>query len=112
MSIQTYPEMNEQIKKLLRLDPNNSVDLYAAARIEELEAEIARLRAEIDRLKRGGWISVRERLPKIGDNVLVFYRRANEYGVDIMRFVGRWVKVDPLIEVTHWQPLPEPPKEG
>lgn len=31
--------MNEQIKKLLRLDPNNSVDLYAAARIEELESD-------------------------------------------------------------------------
>jgi len=100
MIINTYPEMNEQIKKLLRIDPNNSVDLYAAARIEELEAEI-------DRLKHG-WISVKERLPEEEGEYLVFYKYTeNEDRVDIALFSRfGWHKA---YEITHWQPLPAPP---
>ena len=37
--IHTYPEMNREIIGLLRLNPENPVDLYAAQRIEELESE-------------------------------------------------------------------------
>jgi Protein of unknown function (DUF551). len=58
------------------------------------------------------WISVKERLPEIGDIVLVYYRRGDYRGADIMRYIGRWLTVDPLVEVTHWMPLPEPPKES
>lgn len=42
--IQTYPEMNEKIKHLLGLDKDDPIDMYAAARIEELEAEVKRLK--------------------------------------------------------------------
>ena len=42
--IETYPEMNEKIVWLLRMTPDNPVPIYAAARIEELEAERERLR--------------------------------------------------------------------
>jgi len=39
----TYPEMNEEIISLLRMTPDNPVCMYAAMRIEELEAELAAL---------------------------------------------------------------------
>ena len=38
--IRTYPEMNEKITDLLRFS-DEPVQLYAAARIEELEKEVA-----------------------------------------------------------------------
>jgi hypothetical protein len=44
-------------------------------------------------------------------HVLVYYRRGDYRGADIMRYIGRWLTVDPLVEVTHWMPLPEPPEE-
>ena len=37
--IETYPKMNETIKKLLRMDKDNNMDAYILARIEELEKE-------------------------------------------------------------------------
>ena len=41
--IQTYPAMNENIAWLLRMTKDSPVSIYAAARIEELEAERERL---------------------------------------------------------------------
>ena len=43
--IQTYPAMNENIAWLLRMTKDSPVSIYAAARIEELEAERDALRA-------------------------------------------------------------------
>ena len=40
--IQCYPEMNREIVHLLRSDPQSPHDLYAAARIEELEKRAAK----------------------------------------------------------------------
>ena len=37
--VETYPEMNTKIVWLLRMIDDNPVCVYAAARIEELEAE-------------------------------------------------------------------------
>lgn len=65
-----------------------------------------------------GWISVKDRLPEIvyddagGVNcVLVFHKDGFDGGSDIQVFnavcaanPGRWGH-------THWQPLPEPPKD-
>lgn len=42
-NIVTYPEMNAKIVDLLRWNKENPVVLYAAARIEKLEAEAERL---------------------------------------------------------------------
>lgn len=41
MAIEIYPEMNETIKKLLRMSQDDSVKAYALARIEELEEDCA-----------------------------------------------------------------------
>lgn len=52
------------------------------------------------------WIPVTERLPDIGKDVLIY---SKEDGVDVDYYggdmFGYW-------NVTHWMPLPEPPKEG
>jgi len=47
--IVTYPEMNAKIVELLRWNEENPVTLYAAGRIEGLEAEVERLQAELER---------------------------------------------------------------
>lgn len=44
-NLKIYPTMNEEIKKLLILDFENPLDLYAAARIEELERQVTELTA-------------------------------------------------------------------
>lgn len=71
----------------------------AAAQVTKLAAEAA---VERD------WISVEERLPKPGVDVLAAYRNRHIY----MGTVGDdWLEED--IEdgyVTHWMPLPEPPE--
>ena len=47
MTIETYPEMNAKIVELLRWDADDPMSLYAAQRIEELEAEIKRLQVRL-----------------------------------------------------------------
>lgn len=86
------------------------------------------------------WISVKERLPNEEDDVLILVREIEHYGrhhekrkVYYWQYVGwrvdeKWATTychgfryiddenekDPRCEheVTHWMPLPEPPKEG
>ncbi len=71
-----------------------------------------------DELRKRQWISVKDRLPKPAENVLIF---TDCYGgwVDIGRYVLQgnlpfWARGGTEIKdnVTHWMPLPEPPKEG
>lgn len=51
----TYPAMNEEIKKLLRLGgaEEDPVGVYAAVRIEELESRLSKMEAEVDAVIRG-----------------------------------------------------------
>lgn len=93
--------------------------------------------AHIDRSE---WISVKDRLPNEEDDVLILVREIEHYGrhhekrkVYYWQFVGwrvdeKWATTychdfryiddenekEPRCEheVTHWMPLPEPPKEG
>ena len=75
------------------------------------------------------WISVGDKLPKDGDYVLCIHEGGNQH---VMRFTERfknrisWVKcflhhdgcgqfqefydIEDYCEITHWMPLPEPPK--
>lgn len=59
------------------------------------------------------WIDVKERLPEENTRVLVFLpqERAMKYtSIDTDRITGgKWVRWNGRI--THWMPLPEPPKE-
>lgn len=48
--ITTYPDMNARIVELLRLG-GSAPELYAATRIEELEAQVANLQKEVEQLE-------------------------------------------------------------
>lgn len=61
------------------------------------------------------WISVKERLPDHREEVLVFSPQYKEY---MMGHVFEWegtvaceFEEYMLIKVTHWMPLPKPPRE-
>ena len=60
------------------------------------------------------WISVKDRLPKPGERVLVCVGAVFEAFIDDH---GKWQRYysaplnDVLGEPTHWMPLPEPPRE-
>ena len=60
------------------------------------------------------WISVKNGLPEIKGYYLVCYYDSyfDSYGIDIVYFRGKsqWAKCNKYI--THWMPLPEPPKES
>lgn len=97
--------------------------------VDKLEKELARnchlnnwdlgFQAAIDVVKQhSDWISVDERLPELGERVLTFtasgietlYR--SQYDSDLFIWErdccqDYWTDE----EVTHWQPLPQPPSE-
>ena len=83
----------------------------AAAQVTKLAAEAA---VERD------WISVEDRLPEIWLNdetaELVNYMiYSPDFGVDIGNYhatAKKWLCIGLPCTVTHWMPLPEPPKEG
>ena len=67
------------------------------------------------------WISVKDRLPEAGSRVLVFDETSEEF--DLWSLEPRESEWCPIgwydsagwfrrgDEITHWMPLPEPPKE-
>lgn len=87
-----------------------SLRLQAADRLEELEQELATLREQ------QRWIPVTERLPEALEIVLTICvdRRKNSEihrRINCCDAIGEWLLTPPLYAVTHWMPLPEPPKE-
>ena len=95
---------------------------HAHAALEEAEVKIDRLETNTH-----GWISVKDRLPEIPENGYsnrVLLLRADGFIViakleKCVRFVRPLQEAlivetdngDPIEEFTHWQELPEPPKE-
>jgi hypothetical protein len=62
------------------------------------------------------WISVKERLPEnYYQDVLVYDSRDNCLFIAVMTYKGEWIVPhyeDYEFNITHWMPLPEPPKEN
>lgn len=56
------------------------------------------------------WISVKDRLPKPIDNVLV-YHEDGTIEIEWLYHAGDFAYEGIYGTVTHWMPLPEPPKE-
>ena len=61
------------------------------------------------------WIPVTERLPNVGEEVLVFDTRENWIGFAWLHPDKTWTALGfdwpfDFGEVTHWMPLPQPPK--
>ena len=60
------------------------------------------------------WIPVSERLPGLYENVLVCDVREQYVGAWMYYGNGDWLHDDALWDtedITHWMPLPEPPRE-
>lgn len=58
------------------------------------------------------WISVKEKLPKPGDDVLVVVFDGYDTYVDMDCLVrdGKWCFETEKHKITHWQPMPKPTK--
>src|SRR5574344_70120 len=99
---------------------------------DHLDAAADALEAADKREEAQSWISVKERLPDDVGSYLVYYHEWNngdfllkydDYRIRVMRFMnnGKWrmpvctdkrCEADTNREVTHWQPLPQPPQKG
>ena len=61
--------------------------------------------------KNNGWIKCTEQKPSIGERVII---RGSWYlgcvtAIGVYRGMGVWNSLPRLSEITHWQPLPQPP---
>ena len=76
---------------------------------EKIDLAITALRAQIE----PGWIKVSEP-PKAYGEYLVFVKfckGAKQTRIDVAEWYDEW-KINYDWTVTHWMPLPEPPKDG
>jgi hypothetical protein len=58
------------------------------------------------------WINVKDKMPKDYDSVLIYDQRVEMAVGYWNKLFAKWYGTQTLIlrEVTHWRPLPEPPK--
>jgi hypothetical protein len=91
------------------VDYLNDLLIALLTAIDALE-QSSNIEAEHDK----GWISVTDELPKLGERVMAFCRAGI---LTFLRYDGEvWFEMSSRNEylhsfVTHWQPLPTPPKE-
>ena len=118
-------EVPEEERPIYGADTMHSCDvdrvgLDGADLIERLTARCARYAEEIAvAQERTRWIPVTERLPEVWRNdenaELVNYMiYSPDFGVDIGNYhakAKKWLCMAFPCTVTHWRPLPEPPKE-
>lgn len=122
---QGWDLLPEDIKKRLSLYHLDTITKPFRNRISEIEARIATLTAENEALKlRNRWIPVSERLPKRYEEVYI-YPTQEDYGE---HHVGEMMSEDGVFQyfvyepgegyvgykttkITHWMPLPPPPRE-
>jgi hypothetical protein len=87
-------------------------------KLDEITDEKIALLTAIDVLKQNptveaehdkGWISVKDRMPEEGVDVLVYLNRKDADVDFVDRESGNFFYYDEG-EVTHWRPLPEPPE--
>lgn len=99
------------IKEAIRiLDPESSKEAllpYAYDSHQRRKVVDEACRIAVDELRKQQWISVEDRLPEPMYQVLI-YTDDGWIGVDALDYNEEFREYD---YVTHWQPLPEPPKE-
>lgn len=76
------------------------------AGIDDLEEAIKMARAALYATE---WISVKDRLPETGKDVIVCHKNGH---VALNAYLDRrWWYLDDRNKITHWMPLPPAPKE-
>ena len=98
------------------LNPEMS-DADSEPLFEALGMAISALRAQQEQESKplNGWISVKDRLPEEKVNCIVHYKHAycdndDYWEIGICFYDGEKFKMDLSYKVTHWQPMPNPPK--
>ena len=92
--------------------------LQAADAIEEL----SNIQIAPEKIIQTMWIPVTEQLPEVGKKVLVFaygndtltarMQKRTENGYPVFECNGIFLEMAKLGRITHWMPIPEPPKDG
>ena len=107
-------------KVLFSIDDNPMGKCSACYAPVIMQDYLAFLKAEIDKLKDqhqshpNQWIAVEDRLPENSNEVLAFCGfESQAWEFWLCAYIdGGWFSGTDSINVTHWCPLPEPPKEG
>lgn len=102
--------MNKQIEEMA--DDLSECITYAADESGEIDEWSTAFYLTKKNYQKQEWISVEDRLPKVGEEVLVYRRSVNEYAVALYSDTYRefFVGMFAFVNVTHWQSLPQPPK--
>ena len=89
-------------------------DRFFGVDVVENKCNYFKNKADVVEVTHGKWISVNKQLPETYIEVLVCFKAD---GTNVIAFVNRFGKwknasTDNFIEseITHWMPLPEPPK--
>ena len=92
---------------MLAVNATDAVTIILLTSPQKLLKNIS-IKSEVGKVNE--WISVKDRLPEEKTRVLVFVTHSS-IKIDTDRIVGRiWVRWNG--HITHWMPLPEPPKEA
>ena len=108
------------ISLLILTDPNPYTCESESGSCELTTCTECRARSTADLLIENGvtvqeWISVDDRLPEEKVNCIVHYQHAycdndGYWAIGFCYYDGEKFKLDPAYKVTHWMPIPQPPK--
>ena len=100
-----YIDRDEFVKRL-----NENVELTNPEEQEWVKDECIRQAHAMPSVNVGEWISVEERLPDNGEKVLIADNEGYMIVAKWYELGGWFLPVCRANPVTHWMPLPEPPK--
>ena len=98
-----YMELDGLLAKVQETLPDN--EKLTRNEVKQFEAIFSKLLE----VSNNGWISVKDRLPEEGKEVLVWNDESFCYVDEIKN--GKWRIPGDYSGNTHWMPLPEPPQE-
>ena len=105
----------EEAAKLLEKQFDESCGDYRYQNKDKLDYEDALWLAITALREQMEWISVKDRLPEEKVNCIVHYKHAycdydDYWAIGFCFYDGEKFRIDLSYKVTHWMPLPQPPK--